>query len=160
MRKFLLLLLVSCSFLAQAQVEEIYNPKADARAEIDSAVNIAKLEGKHVLLQIGGNWCVWCRRFHQFVADDADISQYVKDNFVKVMVNYSPENRNEELLKSLEFPQRFGFPVFVVLDTNGHRIHTQNSAYLEAGGSYDKQKVLEFFKHWAPAAVKPESYSK
>ena len=61
----------------------------------------------------------------------------------------------KKFLPSLEFPQRFGFPVFVILDENGKRIHTQNSAFLKKGDGYDKEKVLRFFKNWSPQALNP-----
>jgi len=77
---------------------------------------------------------------------------------VVVKVNYSPESKNEELLAKLDFPQRFGFPVFVILDAKGDRIHTQNTAFLEEDGSYSKKKVMQFFKQWSPAALDPDNY--
>ncbi|WP_163715375.1 thioredoxin family protein [Mangrovibacterium lignilyticum] len=160
MKKLLILLLISIALGVEAQVAPIYNPKADAQVEIDAAVKQASVEGKHVFLQIGGNWCVWCRRYHQFTAEDPEISEYIADNFVVVKVNYSKENKNEEVLEKLGYPQRFGFPVFVVLDSKGNRIHIQNSGYLEADGGYDKDKVLGFYKQWSPAALDPKSYEK
>ncbi len=45
---------------AQTVRPKIYNPDADAKADIAQAVKQAKAEGKNVLLQIGGNWCPWC----------------------------------------------------------------------------------------------------
>lgn len=160
MKNLLILIFVLTGFVSKAQVEPIYNPEANAQAEIDSAVKKAAAEGKNVFLQIGGNWCVWCRKYHQFTNDDPEISKYIADNFVVVKVNYSKENKNEAVLERLEFPQRFGFPVFVVLDSTGRRIHTQNSAYLESGDGYDKEKVLNFYKQWSPAALNPATYRK
>jgi hypothetical protein len=46
--------------------------------------------------------------------------------------------------------------VFVVLDEQGNVIHIQDSALLEEGKGYNKDKVLNFFKHWTPSAVKAE----
>lgn len=160
MKNLLILIFLLTGFSCLAQVEPIYNPEADAQAEINAAVQKAAAEGKNVFLQIGGNWCVWCRKYHQFISDDPEISQYIADNFVVVKVNYSKENKNEAVLEKLEFPQRFGFPVFVVLDATGRRIHTQNSAYLESGDGYDKEKVLNFYKQWSPAALNPSTYRK
>ena len=80
-----------------------------------------------------------------------------------VHLNYSPENKNLVILKKLEFPQRFGFPVLVILDKKGRRLHTQDSGFLEATKNtesiyYDKQKVLAFLTKWSPSALKPENY--
>lgn len=79
-------------------------------------------------------------------------------NFVFGLLNYSRENRNLDILAELQYPQRFGFPVLVILDGNGKRIHTQNTAYLEQDKSYDEKKMLDFLKHWSPAALDPENY--
>ncbi len=150
--------IILSTFNLKAQSPQIYNPDADAKADIQLAVNKAKAEGKHVFIQIGGNWCPWCIKFHQFVDSDAEIKEYVEDNFVVLHVNYSPENKNEDVLQELGFPQRFGFPVFVVLDGNGKRLHTQNTAYLEEDSGYSHEKVLGFYQQWSPTALDPASY--
>jgi thioredoxin-related protein len=137
---------------------KIYNPEADAKAEIAQAVEKAKAEGKHVFLQIGGNWCVWCIRFHKFYHADSTLNTFMHENFEVLKVNYSKENRNEEILTELGFPQRFGFPVFIILDGDGNRLHTQNTAFLEKDGGYDQQTVLRFLKNWSPGALNPEKY--
>lgn len=153
-------LVIICSTQLFAQQVEIYNPNADAKAEIAAAVKKAASAGKHVFLQIGGNWCPWCIKFHKFVDSDSELKKYVTENFEVVKVNYDPKNKNEEVLASLGFPQRFGFPVFVILDQKGNRIHTQNSAFLEKDSGYDRDRVFQFFKHWSPAALNPDSYKK
>ena len=160
-KKFLgAILLLFITNVLFAQNVEIYNPDANAKAEISAAVKKATNEGKHVFLQIGGNWCPWCVKFHRFVDADSEIKKYVEENFEVVKVNYDQKNKNETVLADLGFPQRFGFPVFVVLDGKGNRIHTQNSAYLEKDKNYDREKVLQFFKHWSPTAIDPDSYKK
>ncbi|MGN6397886.1 MAG: thioredoxin family protein [Mucilaginibacter sp.] len=139
---------------------KLYHPNADAKADIAAAVKKAAAEHKNVLLQIGGNWCIWCIRFNDLVTHDADLNKYVRDNYEIVHVNWSPENENTKLLAELGYPQRFGFPVFVILDDKGNRLHTQDSSYLEEGKGHSKAKVMEFFKNWSPAALDPRSYEK
>ncbi len=56
-------------------------------------------------------------------------------------------------MASLDNPQRFGFPVLVVLNQEGERIHTQDSWYLEQDKSYDREKLVHFFKMWTVGAV-------
>lgn len=142
----------------KAETPKIYNPAADAKADITAAVKKAKAEHKNVLLQIGGNWCVWCLRFNNLVTTDADLSKYLADNYVVQHVNWSPENKNEKVLAALGYPQRFGFPVFVVLDGEGNRLHTQNSGYLEEGKGHSKEKVMEFLQGWTTKALDPKTY--
>lgn len=154
---FLLIFTALCALKLSAQAPEqapkIYNPTADAKADIASAVKKAQNEGKNVLIQVGGNWCPWCIRVHKFMDDDAEIKSYVAANYVFILVNYSKENKNEEVLKSLGNPGRFGFPVFVVLNSKGETIHIQDSSFLEDGKSYSKNKIMGFLKQWTVQAV-------
>jgi thioredoxin-related protein len=162
MKNFIYIALVFFSFSAAAQQSQesyqVYHPESDAKAEVKTSVAKAEKEGKHVLLMIGGNWCRWCKMFDRMLKEHASADSALNANFVMQHVNFSKENRNVELMEQLDFPQRFGFPVFVVLDAKGKRIHTQNSAYLEQGEGYDEKKVIEFFEQWAPAALKADQY--
>jgi len=153
-------LLMCLPFITFSQAKKIYDPNADAKADIKKAVELAQKNNKHVFIQIGGNWCPWCVKFHNFIEDDAEMKSQLEDNFEVVRVNYDSEHKQNEVLAELGFPQRFGFPVFVVLDSKGNRIHTQNSAFLEKDKGYDRDKILRFLKNWSPAAIDPASYKK
>jgi thioredoxin-related protein len=151
----LVIFLFAASYLlAQTEGVHIYNPASDAREDIATAVKQAKAENKQVLLQIGGNWCPWCVKLDGFMAEDAQVDSVLKADYVRVMVNYSKENKNEEVMKMLGNPQRFGFPVLVILDQDGVRLHTQDSWYLEKDKFYDKEKLMHFLEMWSVAAVK------
>lgn len=147
---FILILLITTTINATAQTEPvtIYNPLADAEAELAAAVKQAQAENKHVLVQVGGNWCPWCVRLHDFMATDAQIDSLVQADYVRVLVNYSKENKNDDVMQLLQNPQRFGFPVLVVLNQEGTRLHTQDSWFLEKEKSYDKEKLMHFLKMW------------
>lgn len=166
MKKLRILLWITMLFgfsiltYGQEEPPKLYNPEADAAADIMEAVKTANENGKHVFLQIGGNWCGWCIKFHKFCKEDEEITKYVKENFEIVKVNYGPKNKNLDVLEDLEYPQRFGFPVFVILDNSGQRLHTQDTGYLEEGKTYNKDKVLKFFKNWSPEALDPETHKK
>jgi len=148
---------------AQQGLPKVYDGNLNQLTQIDQAVKQAKAEGKFVVCQVGGNWCPWCLRFADFITKDAEIAKLVKDNFVYIHVDYSPKEfkddparkeRSEKMMKRLDNPGRFGYPVFVVLDDKGKVIHIQDSSFLEEGQGYDKAKVIRFFKNWTPPAVK------
>jgi thioredoxin-related protein len=163
MKKTILFFLVSMmSFAALCQDMKkfhLYKPEEDAAQKIGEAVKQAKTEGKHVLIQVGGNWCIWCARFNDFVTTDKTIDSLIKTSYVVYHLNYSEENTNAKLLAKYKYPQRMGYPVFLVLDGKGNLLHTQNSGYLEDGQkSYNRSNVLSFLNEWAPAALDPAKY--
>ena len=159
MKKLFPIFLLILSFGGHAQPTKFYNPEADVAASISQGLTQAKTENKQLLLQIGGNWCPWCTKFHKLCSSDQDIRTLMNKNYISITVNYSKENRNLATLKRLEYPQRFGFPVFVILDKDGKRIHTQSSAFLEEGDSYSKKRVIEFLRLWTTDALNPDLYT-
>jgi thioredoxin-related protein len=156
-----LIFLLALVFSLQAFASDstlLYNPNANVEKDVAAALVKAKKENKHVLLQIGGNWCIWCYRFNSFVKLDSTLKPLLEANYVLYHLNYSKENKNLDYLKKLGFPQRFGFPALVVLDANGNRLHTQDSALLEKGNGYDEEKVKAFLLNWSPAALSEARY--
>lgn len=165
MRKILMIAFMTMSVMmanAQGALKKVYNESIDPMAQIDDALVKAKAEGKFVVCQVGGNWCPWCLRFADFVEKDTAVNKVVNDNFVYLHVNYNRRKSSGEavqqkaaqLMKRLNNPGRFGFPVFVVLDEKGNVLHIQDSSFLEEGQGYNEEKVLRFFKNWTPKAMK------
>ena len=137
---------------------KLYDPAANVVKDVAAALSKAKKEKKNVLLQIGGNWCVWCYRLNSFIQTDSILKKLVSDNYVLYHLNHSKENKNLNYLKKLGYPQRFGFPVLIVLDADGRQLHTQDSALLEKGNGYDEEKVKSFLRNWAPGAFDEMHY--
>ncbi len=164
MKIILLCVLVLCcwrfSFSQDLSKFNLYSPTENAEKEIAKAVKEAKAEGKHVFIQVGGNWCIWCARFNDVISNDAKIDSSIKAGYIVYHLNYSKENYNGKLLGKYGYPQRFGFPVFLVLNGEGKLLHTQDSWYLEDGKkSYDLDKTLTFFRNWSPAAFDRKQYT-
>ncbi len=154
----MLLCLVQRSVAGQTHSEKLYSPTADAEKEIAGVIKQAKAQKRMIMLQVGGNWCSWCYEFNKLCTSDNQVDSLLRSDFLVYHLNYSPENKNTVLLARYGYPQRFGFPVFLILDENGNRVHTQNSSYLEQGRSYNKKKVMEFLSQWNRNAVNPGSY--
>lgn len=142
-----------------AQDTKLYNPSADATRDIEASIKKARDENKYVLIQGGGNWCSWCIEFARFAKSDPQIDSVISSSFIWYHLNWSKENENKKTFAKYGYAQRFGFPVFIILDGNGNRIHTQNSEYFENGKkSYDRSKVQSFLEMWAPRALNPKMY--
>lgn len=162
LRYFTIFFLLATPLFLRAQHADtlLYHPMSDARADIAAAIKQAEKENKHVLIQAGGNWCKWCIEFNRFCKADKQIDSMIAANYVVYHLNYSKENKNESILASYGYPQRFGFPVFLILDGKGKLLHTENSSYLEEGKSYNKEKIMWFLKAWNVAALDPKTYEK
>jgi len=161
MKLFFVLVISFFSMAALAQIEpkKLYEPNTDAAADIEAAIKKASAENKYVLIQGGGNWCGWCIEFARFCKADAGIDSVINSSFVWYHLNYSKENENKKVFAQYGYPQRFGFPVFIILNGQGERIHTQSSEYLEDGKkSYSKSKVQTFLEMWSPGALNPKMY--
>jgi len=155
----LLITMVSTTSLAQDLKKfNLYKPTENADSALSIVLHQAELAGKNVFVQIGGNWCIWCARFHELVTSDQQLDSAIRSNYIVYHLNYSKENKNADLLKRFGYPQRFGFPVFIILDAKGNRLHTQNSSYLEEGKGYNKENILGFINDWGPRALAPEQY--
>ena len=151
-------LLTTAAFAQETTaLKKVYNEEINPLEQIDQAIAQAQDEGKFVICQVGGNWCPWCLRFADFITTDSTINSVIEQNFVYIHVNYHPRKATEwsaAMMKRLNNPERFGFPVFVVLDEQGNVLHIQDSSYLEEGQGYNKEKVLRFFNNWTPRAVR------
>ena len=140
-----------------AQSVKLYDDDANPYEQLEKAKQEAMIGNKHVLIQIGGNWCKWCVKFHGFYTNDKELDSIMQANYVIINVAYE-QKKNQDFFASLGYPQRFGFPVFVVTDADGNRLHTQNSWYLEDGvSSYDKEKLKAFINDWTVQAINPYS---
>ena len=135
----------------KAKLPKPYNDKENAELKIAELVKQAKAENKNVMIQAGGNWCIWCLRFNDYVQTTPELKETVAKNYIYYHLNYSPENKNQKVFAKYGNPgETYGYPVFIVLDENGKQIHTQDSAVLEEGKGYGLEKVKEFFTKWAP----------
>lgn len=158
----LFLITISFAFGQSIEKKKVYDETANAKLQIKEALAKANKNNKHVLLQIGGNWCSWCILFNNLTTTNEEINAFLNNNYEVAHINYSPKNKNEAVLADLKHPERFGFPVFVILDNNGNLIHTQSSGYLESKEfkGHDPKEVLDFLKNWNYSALDPASYIK
>lgn len=125
-----------------------FDPNRDAAQDIENAVVQATQSGKRIILDVGGEWCSWCHKLDKFFEENSDVTEFMLENYILVKVNYSKENKNEEVLS--RFPPIKGYPHLFVLDSDGKLLHSQDTGELESGKYHDRDKVFSFLKAWAP----------
>jgi thiol:disulfide interchange protein len=155
---FLVLFLTVTVCAQEKEAVKIYHPEADAGKELAQALARAAKEHKQVLAQVGGNWCPWCIKLENLLRSNDTLAAMLRDNYVFIRINYSKENKNLPLLARYGNPQRFGFPVLLVIDAKGALLHTQDSGFLEEGKAHSPEKVLTFLSKWTVKALDPKQY--
>lgn len=127
---------------------EKFDPSRDPEKDLNKAIEEAKKTDKRILLDVGGEWCIWCHYLDKFFEENKDVYEFMHNNYVVLKINYSKENENKEFLS--EFPKIPGYPHLFVLDESGKLLHSQDTSELEKGRGHDRDKVFAFLKEWAP----------
>lgn len=126
-----------------------FDPARDAAKDIRDAVAEAERSGKRVILDVGGEWCVWCRRLDTLFVTHPALEEYRDAHYVTVKVNWSKENKNEGVLSN--YPKVKGYPHLFVLEKDGTLLRSQETGELEKGKGHDPDKVMAFMRRWASA---------
>jgi thioredoxin-related protein len=124
-----------------------FDPKRDAAKDVQDAIVEATKTGKRILLDVGGEWCIWCHRLDTLFMQNKDLEEYRNAHYVVVKINYSKENENEEFLS--KYPKIEGYPHLFVLEKDGKLLQSQDTGALESGKHHDHDKVLAFLEKWA-----------
>lgn len=134
---------------------DIYDTLADGTKQIEQAAHQAKADHKRVLVELGANWCIWCRRLSQTFESNEQIAKLLKQKYVVVLVDVNHrhgKNRNSAVDARYGNPTKLGLPVLLVLDGDAHLLTTQETGALENGADgHDPEKILAFLKRWAVA---------
>ena len=127
---------------------EKFDPTRNSTADLQAAIAKAKKEKKRIILDIGGEWCGWCRLMDNYFVKNRSLSKLRNKNFVWVKVNFSEENENKEFLST--YPEIQGYPHLYVLEKDGTLLISKNTSELEDGKSYNLNKFTDFLKEWSP----------
>ena len=139
----------------QTSEREKFDPLRNPAEDLQAAVKKAEAENKRIILDVGGEWCVWCVWMDKYFIKNPDLAKLRDENFVWVKVNMSPENENRAFLS--KYPLAAGYPHLYVLEKDGKLLYSQNTAELEEEKSYNLQKFTGFLEKWSPAKIKTKS---
>jgi thioredoxin-related protein len=134
------LLLLALLFPSQGGEEDTAGGDAEIDwilNDLEGGISIAREQNKPVLISFWAGWCSWCVRMDEEVMSDAEVAQFISENFVPVKINSDlPENRGLLMLYQIT-----GHPSFVILDKNGR--------FLGKGVGYmPKDVFLQFLKRY------------
>ena len=125
-----------------------YDTTRDPAVDLGATVERAQVEGKRILVEVGGTWCGWCKLLDAFIHDHSAISEKLEAGFLIMKVNWDPQHPNEEFLG--EYPEISGYPHIFVVEKDGTFLYSKNTVELEEGRSYNEQAILDFLDEWKP----------
>ena len=125
-----------------------YDAKRDPSTDLAEACARAKSENKRVLVQVGGEWCGWCKLMSKYMETNEAVNANLTKHFLVMKVTYEDGQKNEAFLS--KYPAINGYPHLFVIDADGKLLHSQETGSLEQGKGYDQEKFLGFLDTWKP----------
>ncbi|MGA3345206.1 MAG: thioredoxin family protein [Terracidiphilus sp.] len=126
-----------------------YDPKRNPTKDLIMAEKQAKQANKRILMEVGGNWCGWCKLLDKTFVDHPDLLKLRDSNYLLMKVNMSGLNENYPFLS--QYPKIPGYPWLFVLDADGKLLVSKNTDDLENHlTGYDDNAIKEFLLAWKP----------
>ena len=126
----------------------LYSETADPNEQIAAAETQARRQGKHILLEFGGNWCGDCQvldyMYHQ--PPNADL---LERGYVVVHVDIGHIDKHLDVAARYGVPVDHGVPSLAVLDARGKVLYAEQPKEFERPTPEALHVLLE---RWKPVA--------
>ncbi len=122
----------------------VYDLPRDPEQDLKTTIEQTLAEDKRILLEVGEEWCSWCKALDCYVHGNRAVNSALKRGFLIMKVNFSQENRNADFLSV--YPTIPGYPHLFVLDSDGTFLYSQGTAKLEQDRSYNQDAFLAFLE--------------
>lgn len=109
-----------------------YPQKADASAQLDAALALARAEGKLAVIVFGADWCHDSQALAGLLTSDrfrVEFGERLAVAFIDVGVPQDGRGRNLDLAKRFGVGKMRGTPTMVVIAPDGDRLNSRKDAY-------------------------------
>ena len=131
------------------RVKYIFDTAANAKEDLKRALLAAGQEHKNLLILVGGDWSYQSEAFDAALKTDK-IAAFMNEHYVYLKINFSPENKNADVLGQLGCPKYQGYPIIIVLDPSGKQLEAKDCDGYKTGGRlpYSEFSILLSLKSW------------
>jgi thiol:disulfide interchange protein len=133
--------------------KDLYPVDADAKKEIEGALEQALTAKKRVLLAFGGNWCYDCHVLDRALHEGA-AGKVMKESFLLLHVDIGEGDKNLDLLKKYKIPLDKGVPAVAILSSDGRLLYSSGEGEFEAARRMMKKDLVAFLMLWKGSAPK------
>ncbi len=134
------------------EYSKVYDEQRDPFEDANAALNLARATNRNVLIEIGGNWCLWCHKMDAFLLKNPKVYQALHSKYVLLKINVSDSNENDAFMKAL--PPVLGYPHIYVSAANGKMLLSKDTAELQDNNGYSKDYWLTFLNEWQSKSAK------
>lgn len=128
----------------------IFDPFADAAADLEAAEKSAHDTKRRVLIEFGMNPDFECYDLWAVLKENPEVAPVLNQNFVLLLVAVNSDTGKAIQEKYVPQPGRYRIPYLSVLDSDGNLIKNDNTTPLAGGDDYDIGKVKNFLAEWSP----------
>jgi thioredoxin 1 len=136
------MLAASCATCVVAAPALPYDESADARVDLNRALQQAQAEHKQVLVVFGANWCADCRDLAGKMSG-GKLAAHVAERYVVTKVDVARFNKNTDLAQQMGNPIRKGIPAAAVLRADGTLVKATTGGELADARSMGDAEVLK-----------------
>jgi thiol-disulfide isomerase/thioredoxin len=157
--RWLAFLLALAAPLAAAHAGEVraghpearpFDPKADARADVDAALARAKSGNQMVLLVMGANWCHDSRALAGWFAQPR-FAAMIASRFHLVYVDVGVRDRNIDIARRFGISKIKGTPTVIILDSQGKLLNKREAPRWRNASTRTQEQVYRAFAEFTPA---------
>lgn len=127
-----------------------YDEAADAGRQVDAARARARVNGKRLLIDFGGNWCPDCRILAATI-DQTALKPFIARKFEFVVVDIGGKDRGKNQDVAARYGLKIqGVPALVVVDPKTNRVLNRSQiAALSDARHMSPQGLADYVARWA-----------
>jgi thiol-disulfide isomerase/thioredoxin len=126
----------------------VYDPNRDAKADIDAALALSRVDGKRVLVDFGADWCPDCLVLDKLYHTPT-VEPVLSQGYHVVTVDIGPGDRNFDLSQRYGNVIENGIPALVVLDAHGAVLTTTGDGSFASARTMMPSQVRNYLRRWA-----------
>jgi len=128
--------------LAASAVDAPYDEAANARADVQRALDAARTDHRQILLVFGANWCSDCRELDKALHGTS--RALIEGRFAVVKIDVGNFDKNLDLAERYGNPIRKGIPAVVVLDAAGRVAYSTRGGELANARRMGETGIYDF----------------
>ena len=125
-----------------------YNARADAKGQVEAALQRARMSGKPVLIDFGANWCADCRILAG-VLELPEMRGWVAQKFELVQVDVGRFDRNLDIANRFAGKPLGAIPAVFVIDAKSGKLRNASSTLALGDARIMKpQEIANWLAKW------------